>query len=66
MKAAKDIPQPFAEAYFALMPIDRKVRASEFPTIHNYLRVTLCNMHEEFSKRADLPALAGMLANRPE
>ena len=37
-KPAKDIPEPFAEAYFALMPIDRKLRASEFPTIRNYLQ----------------------------
>jgi hypothetical protein len=43
------------------MPIDRKLRASEYPTIRNYLRVTLCNLHEEFSKRADAPGLAAML-----
>jgi hypothetical protein len=61
-KAAKDIPEPFAEAYFSLMPIDRKLRASEFPTIRNYLRVTLCNIHEEFSNRADAAVLAAMLA----
>jgi hypothetical protein len=58
VKAAKDIPEPFAKAYFALMPIDKRLRASEFPTIRNYLRVTLCNIHEEFSKRADAPTLA--------
>jgi hypothetical protein len=60
-KHAKDIPEPFAEAYFALMPIDRKLRASEYPTIRNYLRVTLCNLHEEFSSRADPERLAAML-----
>jgi hypothetical protein len=60
-KPAKDIPEPFAEAYFGLMPIDRKLRASEYPTIRNYLRVTLCNLHDEFSKRADAPALADKL-----
>jgi hypothetical protein len=64
-KAAKDIPEPFAEAYFGLMPIDRKLRASEFPTIRNYLRVTLCNLHEEFSRRADAPALTEMLVLGP-
>ena len=66
VKPAKDIPVPFAEAYFGLMPIDRKLRASEFPTIRNYLRVTLCNIHEEFSKRADVPGLAAMLSSAPE
>jgi hypothetical protein len=65
VKAAKDVPEPYAEAYFSLMPIDRKLRASEFPTIRNYLRVTLCNIHEEFSRRADAPALAAMLS-RPQ
>ena len=57
---------PFAKAYFGLMPIDRKLRASEFPTIRNYLRVTLCNIHEEFSKRADVPGLAAMLSSAQE
>src|SRR5262245_36111639 len=57
IKAAKDIPIPFAERYFQLMPIHEKLRASEFPTIRNYLRVTMCNIHEEFTKRIDAPAL---------
>jgi len=58
VKAAKDIPVPFAERYFELMPIHEKLRASEFPTITNYLRVTMCNIHEEFSTRIDAPTLA--------
>jgi hypothetical protein len=58
VKAAKDIPIPFAERYFELMPIHEKLRASEFPTITNYLRVTMCNIHEEFSTRIDAPTLA--------
>jgi hypothetical protein len=57
VKAAKDIPIPFAERYFQLMPIHEKLRASEFPTIRDYLRVTMCNIHEEFSKRIDAQAL---------
>jgi hypothetical protein len=61
-KPAKDIPEPFAKAYFSLMPIDRKLRASEFPTIRNYHRVSLCNIHDEFSKRADAAALVSMLS----
>ena len=58
VKAAKDIPIPFAERYFQLMPIHEKLRASEFPTIRNYLRVTMCNIHEELSTRIDAPTLA--------
>lgn len=58
VKAAKDIPIPFAEQYFQLMPIHEKLRATEFPTIRNYLRVTMCNIHEDFSTRIDAPVLA--------
>jgi len=61
VKAAKDIPTPFAESYFALMPIHEKLRASEFPTIRNYLRVSMCNIHDDFSSRIDGPALASAL-----
>lgn len=61
-KPAKDIPEPFVEAYFALIPIEKKLRSSEFPTIRNYLRVSLCNIHDEFSRRADVSALAETLS----
>jgi hypothetical protein len=60
-KRAFEIPEPFAKAYFDLMPIHKKLRASEFPTLHNYLKVTLCNIHDELSKRIDAPALARSL-----
>ena len=63
-KPAMDIPEPFAQAYFDLIPLDPSLRTAEFPTIHNYLRVTMCNIHDEFSKRADVPALAAMLCAR--
>jgi hypothetical protein len=62
VKPAKDIPEPFVDAYFSLIPIEKKLRASEYPTIRNYLRVSLCNIHEEFSKRADPGALAALLS----
>jgi len=60
-KRAMDIPLVFAESYFRLMPIHEKLRGSDAPTIRNYLRVTLCNIHDEFSRRADAPALASAL-----
>ena len=43
------------------MPIYEKLRRADYPTIRNYLRVTLCNIHEEFSKRMDAAALAAVL-----
>ena len=61
VKPAKDIPTLFVERYFALMPVHEKLRASEFPTIRNYLSVTMCNIHDEFTKRMDAPTLTRIL-----
>ena len=60
-KRAFDICEPFTETYFNLLPIHEKLRASEFPTIRNYLRVTLCNIHDEFTQRLDAATLATAL-----
>ncbi len=61
VKPAKDIPEQFAQAYFDLMPIHEKLRGRDFPTTRNYLRVTMIQIHEEFTKRADVPALVDAL-----
>jgi hypothetical protein len=61
VKRAKDIPEPYAQAYFDLLPIHEQLRGRDFPTTRNYLRVTMIQIHDEFSKRADVPALAGAL-----
>jgi hypothetical protein len=63
-KRAFEIAEPFARAYFNLMPIHRKLRASEFPTLHNYLKVTLCNIHDELTKRLDAQATVDSLRAR--
>jgi len=60
-KWAKDIPEPLAESYFNLMPIHEQLRGPDFPAIRNYLRVTMCNIHDELTKRIDAQAVAGML-----
>jgi hypothetical protein len=57
-KPAMNIPENFAQEYFALMPIHEKLRGRDFATIRNYLRVTLCNIHEEFRKRFDVRGVA--------
>jgi hypothetical protein len=57
-KRVIDIPEQWAQAYFDLMPIHEKLRGRDFATTRNYLRAQLCNIHEEFVKRLDLPALA--------
>jgi hypothetical protein len=64
-KRAFEICEPWAETYFNLMPIHEKLRRNEFPTIRNYLRVTLCNIHDELTRRMDAPALAGLLRGPP-
>lgn len=60
-KRAMDIPEPYAKDYFALMPIHESLRGQDFPTLRNYLRVTLCNVHHELTKRLDAPAIAAQL-----
>lgn len=64
-KRAFEIAEPFVKAYFDLMPINERLRRSEFPTIHGYLKVTLCNVHEELTKRIDAPAVVNSLLESP-
>jgi len=45
------------------MPIHEKLRGRDFPTTRNYLRVQLCNIHEEFMDRLDAPAVAASLGS---
>jgi hypothetical protein len=56
-KRVMDIPDPLAEAYFAMMPIHEKLRGRDFQTTRNYLRVSLCNIHDELISRMDKVAL---------
>jgi len=60
-KRAMDIPEQFAQSYFDLMPIHEKLRRAEFPALRNYLRVTMCNIHDELAKRLEPAAVAGLL-----
>ena len=56
-KRVMDIPDPLAETYFALMPIHEKLRGRDFQTTRNYLRVSLCNIHDELISRMDKAAV---------
>jgi hypothetical protein len=64
-KWAKDVPEPFADSYFSLMPIHEKLRARDAPTMHSYLRVTMCNIHDELTKRVDAAAVVESLRTGP-
>jgi len=61
VKRAMDIPLPFAQAYIDAMPIHEKLRRPDSPTLRNYLRVTMCHVHDAFSARADVPNLVEAL-----
>jgi len=60
-KRVMDIPEPLAETYFAMMPIHEKLRGRDFETIRNYLRVSLCNIHDELVDRIDAAAVTNTL-----
>jgi hypothetical protein len=60
-KRAIDVPGPYARTYWDLMPIHKEIRSRDFATTHSYLKVMLCNIHDELTTRADLPALARQL-----
>ncbi|MEH2505761.1 hypothetical protein V1290_004572 [Bradyrhizobium sp. AZCC 1578] len=60
-KRVMDIPEPLAESYFAMMPIHEKLRGRDFQTTRNYLRVSLCNIHDELVDRIDAPAVTSAL-----
>jgi hypothetical protein len=61
VKRVIDIPEQWAKIYFDLMPIHEDVRTRDLPTTRNYLRVTMCNIHDELAKRLDLPAVAAAM-----
>jgi hypothetical protein len=60
-KRVIDVPEPYARRYWDLMPIAKEIRTRDFPTTRSYLQITLCNIHEDLSRRADLPTLARLL-----
>ena len=60
-KPVKDMPVPFTQIYFDLMPIHEKLRAPDFLAISNYLRVSLINVHDQLIARLDRPAVVQSL-----
>lgn len=67
VKRVKDIPEPYAQAYFDLMPIYERLRTPDFHAIRNYLRVSLINIHDRLCQRLDAHAvLAELLPQHPE
>jgi hypothetical protein len=54
VKRVMDVPARFIDRYVAAMPIHEKLMTMDVPTIHNYLKTNLCNVHEVFVRRADV------------
>jgi hypothetical protein len=65
-KAPQDIPEPFVRQYFDLMPIHSKLRGSDFPTIRNYLRITMCNILAGLDERLDIESVCANLSGGPD
>ena len=61
-KLVTDIPEPYAERYFNMMPFDKALLTNDVPTTRSYLRLTLTNIRDELLKRMDAAALAALLA----
>jgi hypothetical protein len=57
-----------ASYYLAIMPLHALLSSDDFPALRNALNAMLAGMREQFRKRADLRALASLLAKhaRPE
>ena len=52
------IPKETIKEFFDELPIHESLRGHDFILVQNNLRSNLCQMHDEFIARADLPALA--------
>jgi hypothetical protein len=65
IKRVMDIPEPYARKYWDLMPIHKSIRTRDYPTTHSYLKIMLCNIHDELARRMDAAALADQLMRLP-
>lgn len=48
-----DIPQPFAERYFAMMPFDKQFLTPDAPTARGFMQLQLVSVHEQLLERMD-------------
>jgi hypothetical protein len=60
-KRVIDIPEPYAERYFGMMPFDKELLTHDVPTTRNYLRLNLTNIRDELVKRMDAADMARRL-----
>ncbi len=65
-KRVMDIPEPYARTYWNLMPIHKSIRTPDFGTTHSYLKVVLCNIHDDLERRMDAPAISRLLSRQDQ
>jgi hypothetical protein len=56
-KFVKDIILPYSQLLYDSQPIHEQMRKSDFGMIESQLRVNLINMHDQFEKAVNTPAL---------
>jgi hypothetical protein len=64
-KSVSDIPEPYVERYFGMMPFDKSLLSNDVPTTRAYLRLNLINIRDELVKRMDAADMAAMLTRQP-
>lgn len=60
-KRVVDIPVPFAERYFAMMPFDKPFLTPDAPTARGFMQLHLIKMQEELLKRMDAAEMVRQL-----
>jgi hypothetical protein len=60
-KLVTDIPEPYAERYFNMMPFSKDLLTNDVPTTRRYLQLTLINIRDELLKRMDAADMAARL-----
>jgi hypothetical protein len=60
-KEVVDIPVPYAQRYFDLMPFHKDLLTQDMPTARSYLQINLINIRDELLKRMDAPAVVQAL-----
>jgi hypothetical protein len=60
-KPVSDVPEPYAERYFNMMPFDKNLLTNDVATTRSYLRLTLTNMRDDLVKHMDAAAMAAKI-----
>lgn len=60
-KRVIDIPVPFVDRVFSLMPIHKELLTEDAPTSRGFLQLNLVQMQEELNRRMDVAAMAARL-----